>query len=233
MKSSKDRSLLMNIIICLIALVGVLVIPSIVGILFSNIITNDTICSAIGELVFLLILVFLFYNDLKKEYKVFKKDIKESLRVGFKYYFVGLMAMIFFNLFLAITLKSIATNETQVREMLFDTPFFSLINIVLLAPIAEELTFRKSIRPIINNRILYAIICGVLFGLAHLLTNFLSGTFVLTDLLYVLPYGSLGFAFAIMDYDTKTTYTSICMHAFHNFCTGMLLLLVYYSGFIK
>lgn len=227
---SKDRSLLTNIIICLCVLVGMIFIPSLIALLFNTFISNDTVCSVIGELVFVLLVTLFYYADLKDEFITFKNDIKGNIKRGFKYYVVGLLAMIFFNFFIVMILNDVSSNENQVREMLFNSPLFSMINIVILAPLAEELTFRKSIRTVTNNKMIYAIICGVLFGLAHLLTNFISGIFVISDLLYVLPYGSLGFAFAIMDYNTDTTFTSISMHAFHNFCTGILLLIVYYCG---
>ena len=38
----------------------------------------------------------------------------------------------------------------------------------------------------------------------------------LFDLLYVLPYGSLGCAFAASYYDTDTIFTPIIFHMIHN-----------------
>jgi membrane protease YdiL (CAAX protease family) len=112
------------------------------------------------------------------------------------------------------------------RELLFNRPVFTMISIVIIAPITEELIFRKSLAPIVKNRFVYALICGILFGGAHLLT----GEFVLSDLLYILPYGSLGFAFALMDYDSKTTCSSIVIHSMHNFVTAILLFITYSLG---
>ena len=98
-----------------------------------------------------------------------------------------------------------------------------LINISILAPITEELIFRKSIQPLIKNKWVRAILSGILFGGAHLLTG---DAIRLVDLLFLLPYGTLGFVFSLMDNDTKTTFTSIIFHGLHNAATGILLLLV-------
>ena len=78
----------------------------------------------------------------------------------------------------------------------------------------------------IKNKWIYAIVCGLLFGGAHLL----AGKFKLINLLYLIPYGSLGFVFALMNRETKTTFSSITMHCIHNTATGILLLVTYSMG---
>ena len=91
-----------------------------------------------------------------------------------------------------------SANESSVRELLLASPVFMLINISILAPITEELIFRKSIQPLIKNKWVRAIISGILFGGAHLLTG---DAIRLVDLLFLLPYGTLGFVFSLMDND--------------------------------
>ena len=81
------------------------------------------------------------------------------------------MGMVFFNLIIITFLKDISANETQVRELLYKNPIPTMINIVLLAPILEELIFRKSLAPILKNRWVYVIISGLLFGSAHIAIN--------------------------------------------------------------
>ena len=81
----------------------------------------------------------------------------------------------------------------------------------------------STLKNVIKNKWVRAIISGILFGGAHLLTG---NVIRLVDLLFLLPYGSLGFVFSLMDSDTKTTFTSIAYHGIHNAVTGILLLLV-------
>ena len=138
--------------------------------------------------------------------------------------------MSFFNLLINVFLKNISSNEEQVREMLYHNVILAMISISIIAPILEELVFRKSLAPVIRNKWIYSIVSGLLFGSAHILTNFVQGIFVPTDLIYILPYGCLGFTFALMDYDNKSVYSSIIIHALHNTLTALLLLVTYFGG---
>ena len=232
-KYTKERSFISNIIFCIVALLGVLLIPSIIGLLIKSFIKNEMVRTLIANLVFCTILYFMYYKDLNKEFKLYKKDFKENFKKGFKYYILGFIGMIFFNIIIAIFIKNISSNESQVREMLYSSPIITFICIALTAPFSEEIVFRKSIEPVIKNKWIYVLISGFLFGGAHILTNVLSNTFVLTDLVYILPYGCLGGAFALMDNETKSTFTSIVMHSLHNSLTGLLLLVTYFSGMIQ
>lgn len=227
---TENRKWYINLIICILCLLGILIIPSMIAILLSSLIKNENIVSDISQILFIILLVLIYYKDLKREFKLFKKDFGTDIKRAIKYYVIGLMCMIFFNLCIFIILGDISSNETQVREMLFSDPGAVLINIMLLAPICEELVFRKSVSTVFKNKWVYALMCGLLFGMAHLLTNIVSGIFVISDLLYLLPYGSLGFFFALMDHESKSVFPSICVHAFHNTCTGLLLLYMFKMG---
>ena len=229
---SKKRSFTTNLILCICAFLGILLVPNIVGLLLLKVIKNEMVCSIIGTIVFMILLVLMYYKDLIKEFKIYKSNFKDNFRIAFKYYILGFMGMVFFNIIIAFFLKNISSNETQVREMLYSNVILSLINISILAPICEEIVFRKSLEPVIKNKWIYVIVCGLLFGGAHILTNIINDSFVLTDLFYILPYACLGSAFALMDNETKSTFTSIVMHALHNTLTACLLLVVYFSGVV-
>ena len=223
-KLSKDRSFITNLILCLFSLCCIILVPLTLRLLLGKLIEESAYSTLLTNSISFIILFLIYYKDLVLEAKIFKNNFKENIKIAFKYYGIGLLCMIISNAILMILLKNISANETEVREMLHASPIISLISICILAPLTEELIFRKSARPLINNRWIYAIVCGLLFGLAHILINFMSGVFVITDLLYIIPYGSLGFAFALMDYDTNTTFSSIFIHAFHNTLTAIMLL---------
>ena len=228
MKYSKDREWYINLIICLFAFLSLEIFPFIISSTFRNIIKNASLLNIINGVCMIAFLAFLYYKDLKKEFKTFKKSFKSSLKTGFKYYIMGIGAMILSSLFISnFTGGGTSANESNVRELLVSYPFLMLINISIIAPISEEIIFRKSIHTIIKNKWVRATISGLLFGGAHLLTG---DAIRLVDLLYLLPYGSLGFVFSLMDTDTKSTMTSMSFHAIHNTATGVLLLLVYSLG---
>ena len=226
----EDRKWYVNVLISVFALIGVLVLPSIFALIIKDIIKNKYVCSLIGSLIFGLILVFLYRRDLKKELNIYIKGFGKIFKLSLKYYFVGILLTITFSVLLAGVLKGSSQNETLVRELLYSHTLYMFINIVFIAPVIEELVYRKSVSTWIKNKWVFAIVSGILFGSAHIATNVFSGTFILTDLLYILPYGSYGFAFALMDHDSKTTFSSIVINIIHNLLTGLMIMNIHYIG---
>lgn len=232
-KFSYKNSLRVNILYSFSCFMMILFLPAFVTLALSGITNNTMLVSTISCILISIIIFFMYSKDLISEFHTFKTNFKENLKISFNDYFIGLALMIFFNIIIAIVLKHISTNESEVRSLLYSNVGITLLNICIFGPICEELVFRKSLAPIFKNKWVYVIISGLLFGFAHLLTNFTSGTFVLSDLMYLLPYGCFGACFALMDFRGKTTFNSIMMHAFHNTVTGLLLVLVYFSGVVS
>ena len=96
-----------------------------------------------------------------------------------------------------------------------------IFNTVIYAPLTEELAFRKSIRDIINNKWIYVLVSGLVFGMLHI-SSYMNNW---TDLVYLIPYSSLGVAFALLYYKTDNIFSSITMHAIHNFLAVVVYLL--------
>ena len=231
MTETSKRDWLGNAALCILSALGFIFIPSLVAIVLNYIFKGAlsyNVLSICGSIVYIIMMIIFYYKDLVKEWHTYIMTFKESLFTGFKYYFIGLLIMIFSNIVISFVIRDVSANENAVRDMLYHEPYLSMISIVLIAPLTEELLFRKSLSPLIKNKWLYALASALLFAGAHLLTGLDS--FKLIHLLYLIPYGSLGFAFAIANRNTNSTFTSIILHSFHNFITGVLLLLVYSSG---
>ena len=229
-KYSKDRSMVINIVFCILSFLGLILFSSILQLIFYAFIKNELVVSILANSIVIVFLVLLYLKDLESEAKIYTKNFKEIFKKSLKFWMIGFMGMVFFNLLISVFMQGISSNEEQVREMLYNSPILSLISISIIAPISEELIFRKSLQPIIKNKWVYVIVSGLLFGGAHLLTNILSGTLRVVDLVYILPYASLGSAFALMDNETKTTFSSIIIHAIHNTLTALLLLAIFKAG---
>lgn len=190
------------------------VIPiALFGIDVNNYTTGDlAIVNTFTDLILVLILVILYFKELKKEFKAFKDSWKLSMDTAFKYWFIGLMIMCISNIAIGIiTNLNTSSNEQAVQTLVSSTPYLMLFTAGILAPIAEELTFRKGVSKIFKNKWVYATASGLIFGLLHVI-----GSGNILEYLYVIPYGSLGFFFALTYYDTKSIYPSIIMHAIHN-----------------
>ena len=132
------------------------------------------------------------------------------------------IGMSFSNIIITFLLKGGgATNEKMVQDMITTLPFIMLVNAGVLAPILEELTFRKAFREALSNKWLFILVSGLVFGGLHVITSFQTPL----ELLYIIPYSSLGVAFAYMYDKTDTVFTSIAMHMIHNTILTLLSIL--------
>ena len=124
-------------------------------------------------------------------------------------------------LIVIFTNSTISQNEQAVRDLIDKAPLFMIFESLIYAPITEEIIFRKSIKDIINNKYIYIIISGTLFGLMHIIgaiNNY-------QELLYIIPYSAVGIMFAITYEKTKNIFSTITIHSFHNGLTLILYLL--------
>ena len=185
--------------------------------------TDLAIVNTFTDVILVLLLIILYFKDLKKEFKSFKKNWKLNMDTAFKYWFIGLMIMCVSNIIIGFVANmSTSSNEQAVQGLVSATPYLMLFTAGILAPIAEELTFRKGVSMIFKNKWVYATASGLIFGLLHVI-----GSGNILEYLYVIPYGSLGFFFALTYYDTKSIYPSIIMHAIHNSALILLSIFTY------
>lgn len=181
--------------------------------------TWQVILSMFSNILLLIVLFLIFRKELIKEFKIFKNKFLDNIDTGIKYWLVGLATMMISNMIINFVLNlGQAANEQAVQEMISYSPWIMLINAGLIAPIIEEIIFRKCFKNAFPNKYLFIILSGLVFGSMHVIGNITSPL----DWLYVIPYGSLGAAFAIMYQKTDTVYTSTAMHIFHN--TALILL---------
>ena len=133
--------------------------------------------------------------------------------IGIKYWLIGLVVMMISNIFIGLFLtQATATNEQGVQELIKSSSIISIITIGIIAPIIEEITFRKAFRDIFKNDLAFILLSGLIFGGLHVILSISSPW----DLFYIIPYSSLGIAFGKIYQQSDNIYTSIIMHIFHN-----------------
>ena len=182
------------------------------------------IFSLVCDISFLGLLFFKYKDSLIKDFKnYFNKNIFNNFKLSFKYWVIGLIIMVISNLIIAIiTNGTLASNEEAVRELIDKFPIYMTFQVMLYAPFTEEIIFRKSIKDATSNKYLYILLSGFIFGGLHVISSITS----LIDLVYLVPYCSLGFIFAMLYYKTGNIFSTITTHSFHN----TLALLVYFIG---
>ena len=184
-------------------------------------------CCDIG---FMIILFFLYKEVLIRDFKAFFKKFKENIDLSFKYYFLGLAFMMVSNIVISIFFSGAnANNENTIRELINLYPLYMIFSVSIYAPFTEELIFRKSIKDMVISykdskitKYMYIVISGLIFGSLHVLGMATS----ILDYLYIIPYTSLGIAFASLYYKSDNIFSSMCMHMVHNTVAIILLLMV-------
>lgn len=160
----------------------------------------------------LMIMLFIFYSkSIKENLKDLKLNFKSYIKDNFKYYVIGLLIMITSNIIISFFVEGNSTNETLIREYINIMPIYMIFSSCIYAPFTEEMVFRKSLRNCFNNKVLYILLSGLIFGSMHLLS-----ASNLVELVFLIPYSSLGCVFAYMYYKTNNIFVPMTFHMVHN-----------------
>ena len=229
----KKNSKIVPLLIFILLLFGMAIFPYIpLAILRININdlsqTTKVIYNFFCDIIFMIIVFFVFKDDMVRDLKSYLKGFIKNFEVSFKYYFIGLIIMIVSNLMIALCFKGAsANNEEAVRNLINLYPLYMIFSVAIYAPFIEETIFRKCIKNFIlsfgNNKItknIYISLSGLIFALMHIVGMANS----VLDYLYVIPYLSLGASFAALYYKTDNIFSSIVMHSMHNTAAVLLYL---------
>lgn len=194
--------------------------------LFNNVINSNNfwlsnLTALLIEAVVMLVLFFIYYKKIIADFKEFKTNHKSIMNTAFKNWVLGLAIMFVSNIIITMIVGNMANNEAANRTLLLSTPLYAITTMILVAPISEEIIFRLSFRKAFTKKIPYLIYSAIFFGSMHLL----SSTSWL-EILYIIPYGALGYFFAKTFYETDNICSSIVMHMIHN---TVAVLLAYVS----
>lgn len=153
-------------------------------------------------------LVIPMFNELKRDFIVFKNNFK--LYLGNMLPRFGIVAIIYF--MCSITVLLIVDNIPNNQEALLSLPLFvTAFLAIVVGPLTEELMFRGFIKKFIKNDILFIILSSLIFGGLHVLS-----ADSLLQLLYIIPYSVLGFAFSLNYVKTKNIASNIFLHCSWN-----------------
>ncbi len=192
--------------------------------------TMKILYNLVCDIGFMIIVFFIYRKTLINNFKEYFKNFKENFDDSFKYYFIGLLVMMVSNILIVIFVKDAnANNENTIRELITKAPLYMIFSVSIYAPFIEEIVFRKSIKDAIlafkDNKItkyLYIITSGLIFGLMHIIGSATSAY----DYFYIIPYASLGIAFASLYYKKDNIFYTIMIHSMHN----TIAVILYFIG---
>ncbi len=190
--------------------------------------TGKIILLLITDFLFLSLLFLIYRKTILKDFKnYFNTNWKKHILQSITYWLSGLLIMFVSNAIIAIiTNGTLASNEEAVRSIIDIAPWYMAFELIIYAPITEELIFRKSISDIFKNKYLYILSSGLIFGGLHVLPSLTTPI----ELLYLIPYCALGITFAMLYKKSNNIFSTITAHSIHN---SLALILYLISGVIQ
>ena len=204
----KNKNKIVSIVLLIIYLIfGIMAFPNMDNV--NNFNSLYYIVSAIFTLSFVL---FFTKDDLKKEFKEFKKNIIKNLLYCF---------IIFICMFLIVTLsnflidKLLGWEEINSSKLIFPNInsmfLYTLFVLLIYAPFIEGIIFTKIIKNIIKNKIAWILISGILFGLLQIGFDFSS----YSSLIFSLPYIFIGILVSFIYEEKKNVFYPIFIWFFY------------------
>lgn len=180
------------------------------------------------DILLMILLILIYRKTLVNDIKDYFKNFKSYFSIAIKYWVIGLFIMLVSNLLISILFKNInpVQNEENIQSILKVAPLYILFSCGIYAPIVEELIYRKSIKDIFNNKWVFIIVSGLLFGLMHTATGLLTNQeYDFMQLIYTFPYAVMGCIFAYIYSKTDNIFVSVTAHLTHNLVTYIISVL--------
>lgn len=190
--------------------------------------------SAVGNLVFYLLLniifVILYRKEIKRSWQSFKaQKLKPDV---FLYGYLIVMAAAYVGQIILVLIgfgERESVNQQSIEILLKSK--FAVVTIIgiLIGPLVEEIVFRKAIFDIYDekyhfNPTLICILSGLLFGLIHVILNIGEDA---TELIMAVPYAIQGFALAFIYQKYKNNLIVVSgVHVLYNLIAVILIFTV-------
>ena len=168
---------------------------------------------AINDLIYIIILLLMFKKDILSGLKDLKKHLSKRILLSLNCWLLGCIIMTTSSFIISLILKqNVSNNEELVRQSISIAPLYMLFTCSIIAPIFEEMVFRKSLYGLIKFKWIFILVSGLSFGLLHVIGSYTCPL----DFLYVIPYGSMGCCFAYILTKTSNITLPILVHMIHN-----------------
>ena len=137
----------------------------------------------------------------KNNFKIYTSNMLPRFGIIFIVYAISSLALVSF-------VGNISTNQ----EIISQWPIYiSAFLAIIIAPLTEELMFRGFMKKFIKNDILFIILSSLIFGGLHIMQSE-----NLSQILFIIPYSILGFAFSLNYVKTKNIASNIFLHSVWN-----------------
>ena len=198
-----------------------LLIPMIIG-MFLPSLNNSNLLSVLVRFIIdvgvIALFIYLFKDDFKEYNKGLVKNPKKVIGVGLLFALFAFIAMPICNIILHVL--NVSASDT-INTLYGVIPLYMMFQTLIYSPIVEGITFRKVFKDAINNKWLFIIISGFVFGLYHIIYNMTS----LSQILLMLPYFVVGMLYAGAYSKTDNIYSAFIATFVYNLAVFVINLL--------
>lgn len=191
----------------------------------------SALANAIIYLFLFFVLIYLYKDYIKNDYNKFQNQgylTKYTLIYGLFSIIISMLASIGSTYITKNVSISQSENQSAINSILdYLSGYIIFAPItVIVAPIVEELIFRKSFFNLIKNKYLALLVTTIIFGTMHVTTTYtylLNNGYVFKEALYYtigfgLPYYAMGFSFGLTYIKSdKNILVPIAIHIINNF----------------
>ena len=202
-----------------------LLIPMIIG-MFLPSLNNSNLLSVLVRFIIdvgvIALFIYLFKDDFKEYNKGLVKNSKKVIGVGLLFALFAFIVMPICNIILhVLNVSASDTNNDTINTLYGVIPLYMMFQTLIYSPIVEGITFRKVFKDAINNKWLFIIISGFVFGLYHIIYNMTS----LSQILLMLPYFVVGMLYAGAYSKTDNIYSAFIATFVYNLAVFVINLL--------
>lgn len=205
-----------KLIIGIIVLILYFIYPYITGSILPSAIKSNTlelIIRVICDCIFIAVLFMLYKDDIKKEWKIFKKNPIKIFFVSFGFLILGMILMM-----ISIRVVSIFTNnyvphsQVGIKELWPVVPWYGIWLTLISSVFIDEIVFRKTFKSVLPNTLLFLIISCLVNGFYFIGYSMSS----INDVLCIIPYALFALAEALAYLKTKTIVSPMLIHFLFN-----------------
>lgn len=183
---------------------------------------------ALIEVVAAFIIIMVYHQSLKEEYDNLKsrpKIVEDIIKLFVIFLVVKIASAVLTSVVAFMLGEEIGESENQnaIITIAKAAPLITLISTSVLAPFVEEGIFRLSLSKLYNNKFLFIIMSGLIFGLMHIFPTTLS---VSVALIYSITYVTMGIYLAYVYVKYDNIWYCIMIHGLNNLLSILAIILM-------
>lgn len=205
----------------IITLVLYFLYPFFLGYLLPSVIESSAaqiVFRVVFDVVFISIFVMLYKDELKKEFKMFKKKPFKLVGTSLLFLLLSIILMAFSTGIVSkITNGYVPHSQLGINSLWPKTPLYAVWLTFIVSPFTDEITFRKTFKDIIPSKVIYVVLSSLTYGFYMIGYSASS----LNDILCIIPYSLFGGVIALSYLKSKTIVSPILIRILYS---GWMLL---------